>query len=63
MHLVKHGHENIRFIFTYPDVSTTEDRIRGYQQALKQANLPFNEELNIQGFAHAEGGAAAAKEL
>ncbi len=62
-HLVKHGHKNIGFIFTYPNVSTTADRIRGYQQALKQANLPFNEELIIQGFAHADGGADAAREL
>ncbi|WP_040981980.1 LacI family DNA-binding transcriptional regulator [Oceanobacillus jeddahense] len=63
MHLLDHGHEKIGFIYTYPDVSTTEDRIKGHHEALKQANIPFDQELIIQGFAHIDGGAAATKEL
>ena len=63
MHLIKHGHKNIGFIYAVPDVSTTNDRIDGYKAALAQANLPFNENFLELGFATVNGGANAVKSL
>ncbi|MFD1851849.1 LacI family DNA-binding transcriptional regulator [Oceanobacillus bengalensis] len=63
MHLLKHGHKKIGFIYSYPNVSTTNDRIRGYKDALAQYQLPFTEDYLIQGYATANGGSAAVQQL
>ncbi|WP_340002344.1 LacI family DNA-binding transcriptional regulator [Oceanobacillus sp. FSL K6-0127] len=63
LHLLKHGHKKIGLIYSYPNVSTTNDRIRGYQEALVQYNLPLNDDYIVQGYAKVKGGAAAAEAL
>lgn len=63
MHLLKHHHKNIGFIYAVADVSTTNHRIDGYKAALAQANLPFNENFFELGFATVNGGANAVESL
>lgn len=62
-HLLKHGHKKIGFVFSYPNVSTTDDRSRGYQEALNQFGIPFNEDYLVQGFATVKGGSSAVQQL
>ena len=62
-HLLDHGHKKIGFIFSYPDVSTTDDRSKGYKEALDQHQIPFNKNYVVQGFATVKGGASAAQQL
>lgn len=62
-HLLEHGHKKIGFIYSYPDVSTTDDRKLGYQEALKNSHLPFNKDFFAQGYATVKGGANATEEL
>jgi LacI family transcriptional regulator len=63
MHLLKHGHKKIGFIYAVPNVSTVLDRLQGYKDALKQYNLPFNESYLEIGHATVDGGASAVKSL
>lgn len=62
-HLLKHGHKKIGFIYAYKNVSTADDRIKGYQEALNQFNIAFNEEYLVQGYATVRGGEAATVQL
>jgi LacI family transcriptional regulator len=63
MHLLKHGHKKIGFIYSVPDVSTTIERINGYKAALNKYNLPFTESYLEVGFATVNGGANAVQSL
>ncbi|MCG5102206.1 LacI family DNA-binding transcriptional regulator [Oceanobacillus alkalisoli] len=62
-HLLKHGHKKIGFIYSYPNVSTTNDRISGYKDALTHHNIPIREDFIVQGFAKAEEARAAVEQL
>ncbi|SDI01689.1 substrate-binding domain-containing protein [Alteribacillus bidgolensis] len=62
-HLLKHGHKKIGMIYGVSNVSTTDERIKGYKEALKQYNLSFNESYMELGHATVAGGAAAVKSL
>lgn len=62
-HLLKHGHKKIGFVFSYPNVSTTDDRIRGYKKGLSHSQIPFYENYVVQGFATVKGGASAVQQL
>lgn len=62
-HLLNHGHKKIGVIFAVPNVSTTNDRINGYKEALRKYNIPFNESLLELGYATVKGGENAAKSL
>lgn len=62
-HLLRHGHKKIGFIYSYPDVSTTNDRIRGYQEALTQFKIPIREDYIVQGYAKVDGAANAVEKL
>ncbi|MCF6094274.1 LacI family transcriptional regulator [Microaerobacter geothermalis] len=42
MHLIKQGHVRIGFISGPRDLVVSQDRIKGYQDALKENNLPFH---------------------
>ncbi|MFD2924446.1 LacI family DNA-binding transcriptional regulator [Halobacillus naozhouensis] len=63
IHLLRHGHKKIGMIYGVSNVSTTDDRIRGYKEALNQHNIPFNENYMELGHATVLGGAAAVKSL
>ena len=62
-HLLDHGHKKIGFIYGFPNVSTTVDRCKGYNEALDQYQIPFNENYMAQGFATVKGGASAVQQL
>jgi len=63
LHLLNHGHKKIGVIYAVPNVSTTNKRIRGYKDALKKYNLPFNENYLELGYATVDGGGIAVKSL
>jgi LacI family transcriptional regulator len=63
MHLLKHGHKKIGFIYSVPDVSTTIDRINGYKDAFKKYNLSFKESYLEVGYATVSGGVNAVQSL
>ncbi|RSL29710.1 LacI family transcriptional regulator [Salibacterium salarium] len=62
-HLLKHGHEKIGMVYGVSNVSTTDERINGYKEGLRQYNLPFQESYLELGHATVSGGAAAVKSL
>ncbi|KZE39010.1 LacI family transcriptional regulator [Bhargavaea cecembensis] len=63
LHLLEHGHRDIGIIYGVPDVSTTNDRIRGYRDALEAYGIPFNEDYLELGAATKKGAATAAEKL
>lgn len=62
-HLLNHGHKKIGLIYSVANVTTTLDRIRGYQDALAMHNIPFDEKLFESGYATVKGGANAVHSL
>lgn len=48
-HLISLGHERILFVAGLRNISTTEERIKGYQNSLKKHRLPYEEALVIEG--------------
>src|SRR5699024_606982 len=62
-HLIEHGHKNIGVIYSVPDVSTTESRISGYKNALKENNLTYDDKNLEIGYGTVEGGASAVNNL
>jgi len=48
-YLIKLGHEKILFIIGPREVTHSKYRIQGYKNALKEANLNFNEDLLFEG--------------
>src|SRR5699024_678321 len=50
-------------IYSVPNVSTTEGRLDGYRQALKENSILFKESSMELGFATMEGGAQAVESL
>lgn len=62
-HLIEHGHRRIAAIIGLPSVSTSRDRLAGYQRALRDAGIDPQDELVRQGSSKAEGGTAAARDL
>lgn len=45
MHLINNGHRAISHINSHTQLSMATERFEGYQMALKDAGLPYNEEL------------------
>ncbi|GAQ25344.1 MULTISPECIES: LacI family DNA-binding transcriptional regulator [Tepidanaerobacter] len=62
-HLLRHGHKKIGFIYSVLNVSTTEERLRGYKDALKQFDIPFCEGCLERGYGTVKGGADAVANL
>lgn len=48
-HLIMQGHKKIAFIGVSPEFIVTLDRLEGYKKALKDYNLPIDENLIIKG--------------
>lgn len=63
MHLLKHGHKKIGVIYAVPNVSTTNERIKGYKAALSKYNIPFSDSYLELGYATVNGGEMAAQSL
>jgi len=62
-HLIQLGHRRIGMVAGEPVITTAQERLEGYRQALEQAGLPFDERLVANGYHKEEGGYAAAMEL
>jgi len=58
-HLLSHGHRRIGFIGGPENVSTAEERLAGYQEALRSAQVPIQDSLIIHSDLRQAGGAAA----
>ncbi|MCF6440803.1 LacI family DNA-binding transcriptional regulator [Pseudoalteromonas luteoviolacea] len=62
-HLISLGHKEIAFIKGHQDHSATEKRFSGYQNALQNHGIEFNEGLVAQGNFSYHSGADSAKQI
>lgn len=63
-HLIDLGHQRIGFITGKPGVNSTRERLAGYRDALRAADIEFDEALVLSGdFLEAQGYAATQKLL
>jgi len=62
-HLIELGHKNIACITGPRDVTPSFDRVDGYKKALKQHDIPINEDYIIRGDFKPQGGYLAACKL
>ncbi len=62
-HLLYHNHENMGIIYAVEDISPTNDRIRGFEDALKEHGLKLPSNHIYQGYATVEGGKKAVRKL
>jgi LacI family transcriptional regulator len=62
-HLLAHGHRRIGFLGDLPSISTAEQRLQGYTQALERAGIGRDDELVRTGLRDPEAAAGAARAL
>lgn len=62
-YLIRIGRNRIATITGVPDMMVSHDRLQGYRLALKQAGLPVDEKLIVEGGHIEEGGYAAMARL
>src|SRR5699024_130086 len=62
-HLINHNHKRIGFIYSVPHVSTAEERLEGYRDALENNDIPYNVNHLEIGHGTVEGGAIATEKL
>ncbi|NLK84417.1 MAG: substrate-binding domain-containing protein [Aeromonadales bacterium] len=62
-YLIENGHKKIAYITSSFNIKDANDRLEGYKKALREHNLPIDEDLIIKSQPSLEGGAKAAKEL
>lgn len=62
-HLIQLGHRRIGMVAGEPVITTAQERLEGYRQALEQAGIPYDDRLIANGYHKEEGGYAAAMEL
>lgn len=62
-HLIELGHKKIAFITGDMEHPDARERERGYLAALKEASIPFDQRLVVNGLYTEESGMAAAAEL
>ncbi len=62
-HLLRKGHTRIGLLLGLKRFSTTQDRIRGYKEALAEAGIPFDRDLIRNGGFGAQSGMALCEEL
>lgn len=60
-YLLEMGHRRIAVLTGPEAVSTSDERIEGYRQALTEAGIPYDGRLILRGDFSVEGGAAAAE--
>src|SRR6195256_693394 len=59
-HLITRGHRRIAMLSGRAAISTTTERIAGYQRALREAGIAIDQQLIVSGASTSEGGAIAA---
>lgn len=47
---IQRGHQRIGFINIFPELIAAKERLKGYQEALKHYQIPFDEKLVVNGF-------------
>lgn len=62
-YLVSLGHRRIGVIAGLPKISTSEERLAGYHQALAEAGIALEPDLLKVGYSRLEGGHEAARQL
>jgi LacI family transcriptional regulator len=62
-HLIALGHERIGIVTGLTGITTTEERLIGYQRALKAHGIPFDPALIAEGNSRVDGGERAALQL
>ncbi|MGO4438844.1 LacI family DNA-binding transcriptional regulator [Rhizobium sp. RAF56] len=62
-HLIAVGHRNIAHVTDADDTSTGRERLRGYQEALAAASIPYREELVFRTTVDQIGGYRAAQQV
>jgi LacI family transcriptional regulator len=62
-HLIGLGHRRIGFIGGRPDLQCAQQRLQGYQDALRQAKIPVDQDLIVDGDFTTETGRLCAREL
>ncbi len=62
-HLTELGHKRIGIIVGRLNVSTAQERLQGYREALENAGIAYNQDLVVTGNHREEGGRMAAKTL
>ncbi|HKG92879.1 MAG TPA: LacI family DNA-binding transcriptional regulator [Gemmatimonadaceae bacterium] len=62
-HLLRVGHRRIGFIGGRPELSTSQERLQGYRQALQEHGLELDRSLVREGDSRQESGRRMAKEL
>jgi len=58
-HLIERGHRRIAYISAGADHSDSGDRLAGYRWALREAGIPFDSALVVEGTGRADGGESA----
>jgi DNA-binding LacI/PurR family transcriptional regulator len=48
-HLISQGHQRIGFVSGPSNLSVSQDRLEGYQKALRHANLPIRSDWTVEG--------------
>jgi DNA-binding LacI/PurR family transcriptional regulator len=59
-YLIEKGHRRIGFVMGRADLTDSSDRLEGYRQALKEANIPIDESLIQPGLYDIQSGVVAA---
>lgn len=62
-HLAELGHTRIAMVSGLSGLSTTEERLQGYREALQRNGLDFDPELLVEGRSETESAACAAERL
>ena len=62
-HLLSQGHTNIGIIHGPLEVSTYADRLKGYQKALKEADINVSKDIILNGSFHYESGFHLTKQI
>jgi LacI family transcriptional regulator len=62
-HLIDRGHERIAMLSGAPGLSTTEERVRGYRNALAQRGIELRDDLLVVGGSSTRGGRLGVRQL
>jgi LacI family transcriptional regulator len=62
-HLIELGHKRIAFIEGHPEHKASEQRLQGFQAAMKEAGLNIDVSLIVEGHFNYRSGLAAAQQL
>jgi LacI family transcriptional regulator len=62
-HLITRGHQRIAMLSGRAAISTTTERVAGYQRALREAGIDLDDRLVVSGESTSEGGVIAANKV